>query len=137
MRDEDCSRPETGSGPAADAVAGAASAETRKPKRGGKQKSLTPRSVEHMRKYGWTCEVVEHYNSFVKRKFDLFGFIDVLCVRGDKVVGVQATSWDEVNRRIEKITSHDNYDLIKRGIPVIVHGWKKVAGRWICKEVEL
>jgi hypothetical protein len=108
-----------------------------KPKRGGAQRSLTPRSVEHMRKLGYVCQVVEHYNPWVKRRNDLYGFIDVLCVRGEDIVGVQTTSWDNVPSRVEKITEHENYPLICKAIRIVVQGWRKRAGRWVLREVEL
>jgi len=40
----------------------------------------TQLTLREMRKRGYTCEVVEHWNSFTQRRNDLFGFIDVLCL---------------------------------------------------------
>jgi hypothetical protein len=109
-----------------------------KPKRKPAKTSPTQRSLKHMRGLGYTCAVVEKYNHHVKRKQDLYGFIDVLCVRGEDIVGVQATSGDHVAHRATKIAEHENWPLICEAIRVVVHGWRKnAAGRWVLREVEL
>jgi hypothetical protein len=102
--------------------------------------SPTQRTLKYMRGLGYTCAVVEKYNHHVKRKQDLYGFIDVLCVRGEDIIGVQATGGDGGNfaARVTKITEHENWPLICGAIRVVVHGWRKnAAGRWVLREVEL
>lgn len=86
--------------------------------------SPTQRTLKHMRGLGYTCQVVEHWNPFAKIRQDLFGFIDVLCLGNDEVVGVQSTSWGNVATRIRKIADHDNVAAVRKsGIRIIVHGW--------------
>jgi hypothetical protein len=110
----------------------------RLPRIKAKGKSPTARSLLHMRKQGYTCQVVEHWNAFSRRRVDLYGFIDVLCVKGEDIVGVQATSGDNVASRVTKITEHENWPLVCQAIRVIVHGWRKnAAGRWVLRAVEL
>lgn len=100
--------------------------------------SPTQRSLKHMRELGYTCAIVEHWNAFVRRKQDLYGFIDVLCVKGDDIVGIQTTTGDNAAARVTKITEHENYPLICKAIRIVVHGWRKnAAGRWVLREVEL
>lgn len=109
-----------------------------KPKRKAKGRSPTSRSLEHMRGLGYLCDVVEQRipKTFITR--DLYGFIDILCVKGEDIVGVQTTSGDNMAARVTKIVEHANWPLVCAAIRVIVHGWRKnAAGRWVLREVEL
>lgn len=91
-----------------------------------------------MRDQGYYAEVVERFNSFTKRRHDLFGFIDILCIRAGEVVGVQTTSYGHVSDRKKKILEHENFRAVMdSGIKVIVHGWHKQGNRWQVKEVEI
>lgn len=91
-----------------------------------------------MRDQGYTAEVVERFNSFTKRRNDLFGFIDILCIRKGEVVGVQTTSAGHVSDRKKKILEHENAQaVLDSGIRIIVHGWEKKNNRWQVKEVEI
>jgi len=103
-----------------------------------KAKSPTQRSLEHMRKLGYLCDIVERRVPFQFVTKDLFGFIDILCVKGEDIIGVQATSAPNAASRVTKITEHENWPLVCKAIRVIVHGWRRNAkGRWTLREVEL
>jgi hypothetical protein len=111
-----------------------------KPKRKRPSGSPTQRSLAHMRELGYVCAVVEKWNPHAKVRQDLYGFIDVLCVKDEDIVGVQAcsSSGGDVAERVRKITEHDNWPLVCKAIRVVVHGWRKnAAGRWTLREVEL
>lgn len=99
------------------------------------------RSLAEMRSRGFELvDVVEHFNFFTKRRKDLFGIGDILCVSPDKPTTiVQATSGDHVSHRVEKITESDVLPILQRaGVKVLVHGWRKNAkGRYVLREVEL
>jgi hypothetical protein len=102
------------------------------------KKSPTQRSLAHMRNQGYLCAVVEKWNPHAMIRQDLYGFIDVLCVKGDDIIGVQSTSWSNVSGRITKITEHENWPLVCNAIRVIVHGWKKgKTGKWVLREEPL
>jgi hypothetical protein len=106
----------------------------------GRQSGTSPtqRSLKVMRDAGYLCQVVEHWNQFAHIRQDLYGFIDVLCVKGEDIVGVQATSGDNVAARVTKITEHENWPLVCNAIRIVVHGWRKNSkGRWVLREVEL
>lgn len=92
----------------------------------------TARSLKYLRDAGYTAEVVEKFNSFTKRKNDLFGFLDILAIREGEVLGVQTTSAAHVANRIKKIQEHENVSAVRKaGIGIHVHGWRKAAnGRW-------
>jgi hypothetical protein len=107
-------------------------------KRKAKPKSPTQRSLAYMREQGYLCQVVEHWNPFAHIRQDLYGFIDVLCVKGEDIVGVQACSATDSSKRVTKIVEHENYPLVIKAMRIIVHGWRKnAAGRWTLREVEL
>ena len=75
--------------------------------------TTTQRSLKLMRDRGYYAEVVERYNSFTKQRNDLFGFIDILCLKEGEVVGVQTTSRGHVSTRTKKILGHKNFPLVK------------------------
>jgi hypothetical protein len=100
----------------------------------------TQRSLAHLRGQGYVAEVVEKWIPMVKRRKDLFGFIDILAVHPERegVIGVQATSGSHVSARIDKIVNHDNVGAVRKGgIRILVHGWAKRKGRWKLREVDL
>lgn len=98
----------------------------------------TARSLAHLRQQGYTAEVVEKWIPAVRRRKDLFGFIDILAIREAEVLGVQATSGDNVASRVTKIAEHENVGHVRKaGIRIVVHGWRKAAnGRWTLREVD-
>lgn len=106
---------------------------------GTRSMNTTQKSVANLRKDGYLCQNVEKYNSFTKRRNDLFGFIDILCVKENDVLGVQTTSKDNMSSRKKKILEHENYSIVKAsGIRIRVHGWKKEKnGRYTLSEVDL
>ena len=100
--------------------------------------SPTERSLKLIRSKGYYAEVVEKWNAFTKRRHDLCGFIDILCLGEGEVVGVQTTTSGNVASRLHKILNHENYPVVRRaGIKVVIHGWKKQGGRWVCRELDV
>lgn len=106
--------------------------------------SPTQRSLKKLRDAGYLAEVTEKYNSFIKQRKDLFGFIDVLAVKGNEVLAVQTTSGSNVSARIEKIRSLQSHELwlASPNRRIVVHGWRKVGAKgkrklWECREVEV
>lgn len=105
--------------------------------------SPTQRSLKKMRKDGWLCAVTEKWNPYAKVRQDLFGFIDVLCVRPDEMVAVQTTSGDNVSARLAKLRSLPTVALWLSSPTrtIQVHGWAKRGGRgerklWSCRVVD-
>lgn len=100
--------------------------------------SPTQLSLKEMRGRGYYAEVVERYNSFTRRRNDLFGFVDILCIAKGEVIGVQTTTDGHISDRIKKILAHENFMAVHdAGIKVVAHGWKKVGNRWQVREVEV
>lgn len=83
--------------------------------------------------------IVEHWNGFVGKRYDLFGFIDLLALRGSETLAVQTTSYSNVSARVKKIADHENVGFVRdAGWGIAVHGWfKKPNGRWEVRIVDL
>ena len=106
--------------------------------------SPTSRSLAKLRKEGWLVAVVERWNPYAKIRQDLFGFIDLVAIKGDITLAVQCTSGDNVSARITKIQSLQAAAtwLESSTRNIVVHGWRKVGARgerklWDCREVPL
>lgn len=100
--------------------------------------SPTQRSLKHLRKAGYLAGVVEKWIPQIKRRQDLFGFIDIIAVKEGEVLAVQATSGSNVSSHVEKIANHENVGAVRKaGIRILVHGWRKNSERrWVLREVD-
>ena len=101
--------------------------------------SPTQRSLAKLRAEGWTVAITERWNPFAKIRQDLFGFIDLLCIRDGATLAVQTTVGGEVARRIAKIAELPEAGLVRKaGWSIHVHGWRKLAsGKWECRTVDI
>ena len=92
-----------------------------------------------MRRRGYPLvQVVEKWIPQARKRVDLFGIIDVVCVSETEVVGIQTTSASNVSARITKITESPATPVLRKvGIRILVHGWAKRKGRWVVREVDL
>ena len=100
--------------------------------------TTTQLSRRELEKEGYLVEITERWNSFARKRKDLFDFIDLLAIKKGEVVGVQTTSASNGGARIKKIVEHPNYPLVKdSGIKIVVHAWGKVKNRWKVKETWL
>jgi hypothetical protein len=106
--------------------------------------SPTSRSLAKLRKEGWTVAVVERWNQYAKVRQDLFGFIDLIAIKGDITLAVQSTSGANVSARIAKIQACQAASVWLESPmrKIVVHGWRKVGPRgarklWECREVPL
>lgn len=88
--------------------------------------SPTTRTLKALREAGYLAEVVERWNPHAKIRQDLYGFIDILAVRDDEVLGVQATSTPNLSARVDKIVNHKNLaPVLAANVRVQAWGWKK------------
>ena len=106
--------------------------------------SPTQQTLREMRKRGYFCAITEHWNSFVKRRQDLFGFCDVLAIRENSTIAIQTTSNANVAARLNKITQTEGAIrwLQSPDRRILIHGWAKRGPRgkrkiWTCREVEV
>jgi hypothetical protein len=98
--------------------------------------------MDMLKKNGWTCQVVERWNPFARKRLDLFGFIDIVAIHPKLgvILGVQTTTAGNMNARLKKIEKEPRaLDWVSAGAKVAVHGWKKLGkrsptpGKWYCE----
>lgn len=99
----------------------------------------TQLTLRALRADGWHAEVVEKWNPHARIRQDLFGIIDIVALRGEVTLGVQATSRANVASRVRKIANSDTIAAVRSaGWRVEVHGWaKNKAGRWEARVVDV
>lgn len=103
--------------------------------------SPTQRSLAKLRKSDWLCASVERWNPHAKIRQDLFGFIDIVAVKDNIVIGIQACVGNDTTKRIRKIVqaSAAKIWLNPPNRLICVHGWRKIGPRgkrklWDCRE---
>ena len=101
--------------------------------------SPTARTLRDLRADGWTADVVERWIPGANVRSDLFGFVDIVAVRGAETLGVQATSDTNVSARVRKIADHPNLPHVREaGWRLEVWGWRKnKANRWQARRVDV
>lgn len=106
--------------------------------------SPTQRSLKLLRDRNWLVAIVEKWNPYVKIRQDLFGFGDLLAVRGDEVLIVQCCRGADLSTRVKKIQAEPRAKVWLASIyrQIVVHGWRKVGARgkrkvWECREETL
>ena len=104
--------------------------------------SPTQLTLAKLREDGYLAEVVEKYVRTGKGGFrkDLFGFLDIVGLKGTETLGVQCTSRAHVRNRVNKIEHEDHAvalaALREAGWTIQVLGWDKKDGHWRCKTVD-
>lgn len=89
-------------------------------------RSPTQSSLAALRAEGYTCWVVEYFNSFTRRRVDLFGCIDILAIRDGETLAVQTTSDSCVSARKKKMTDNEYMPAMRAaGWTIHIHGWRK------------
>ena len=92
----------------------------------------TQRTLAWLRKQGYRCQVVEHWNAFAHRRIDLFGVIDVLAVdtQQGRIIGVQCCSGTDHAKRKAKIEESDAIpDWKEAGGHIWLVSWRKLKPR--------
>nr|PZN20235.1 MAG: hypothetical protein DIU78_19625 [Pseudomonadota bacterium] len=101
--------------------------------------SPTQRSLAVLRERYPLVQVVERYIPQARKRIDLYGIADILCVSESEIVAVQTTSASNVAARVSKLTESPALPILRKaGVKILVHGWRKNAkGRWTLREVDL
>lgn len=96
-----------------------------------KPSQLTARSMNVWRKFRYIVDKVEQWNSFARKKKDLFGFIDILAMSpscGD-LIGIQVTSKSNMLARAKKICMDKKMEaqawLVNKTHRLYIEGWYK------------
>ena len=88
-------------------------------------KSPTQNSLSALRALGYTCWVCEYWNSFTRKRVDMFGMFDIIAIRENETLAVQTTT-SGVAARVKKITDSEYLDAVRKaGWRIEVHGWAK------------
>lgn len=111
--------------------------------------SPTARTLQTLRSEGWTAGITEKWNQHARKRFDLYGFIDVLAMHPEKgLLAVQATSGSNAAARVQKICGECRRDAVTflkagRGMTRIeVWSWSKTGkvGKrklWTCRRQQV
>ena len=86
----------------------------------------TPKALKRLRDDGYLVNIVEKTIPRTYIKQDLYGFIDLLAIRENEILGIQVTSYSNFAARRTKIQNHENLAaVLASGIIVEVWGFKK------------
>jgi hypothetical protein len=89
------------------------------------------RVMKRLRNEGYCAEVVERWDSFSRRRHDLFGFIDVLAVGNGLTLAIQVTSRSNMSSRRNKMRAAPELQaMCDAGWRVELWGFDKPASRW-------
>ncbi|MFL5330720.1 MAG: hypothetical protein ACJ8C4_17610 [Gemmataceae bacterium] len=101
----------------------------------------TARTLELLRRSGYTAAVVESWLPRVNRRRDLFGFADVIAVTGHRKPSfllVQVTVIGHITNRLTKAKSKPALRTwLAAGGAFEVWGWVGRGGRWQVKRVRV
>ena len=97
------------------------------------------RSIQYLQSLGFTCQVVEKWNPWVRRpdggkgvRVDLFSVIDIIAIGPGlkRPLGVQATTQSEKGRHLVKIMAEPKaLKWLKSGGDLVLHCWAKRGPR--------
>jgi hypothetical protein len=94
--------------------------------------SPTQRTLKQLRKEGYLCQVVERWNAYAKIRQDLFGCIDILCIKPGEILGVQCTSGSNHAKRVKKAKESEPLRRWREaGGHFHVISWKKKGREWV------
>ena len=107
--------------------------------------SYSGKTRDWLRNEGFRVGTCEHWNSFVGRRFDLFGFIDLMAIREGEIIGVQASSASGHSARRNKILGLDDARAwLEAGGKIWIITWRKAtlkrggkASRWVHRLEEI
>ena len=91
--------------------------------------SPTQRTLRALRERGCICGIVERFNAFVGPhgiRQDLFGFIDIIALYPDGIVGIQScgSSFSAHDKKI--LENEIAPDWLKTGGKIELWGWRKI-----------
>lgn len=95
--------------------------------------SPTQRTLKYYRDQGMTIGVVERWIPNPKHpggglRSDLFGFIDLIGIGSDGIVGIQScgSSYSEHYRKITEEKSEEVREWLEAGAKLVLIGWRKL-----------
>ena len=92
------------------------------------------RVLKALRDDGCFAQVVERYDTFTRRRHDLFGIIDILAVGNGCTYAIQVTSRSNMSSRREKIMQAPELPAMLAAKWVVeLRGYDKPGNRWRLK----
>ena len=93
--------------------------------------SNTSRTLKYLRDIGYTVGVVERFLSFAGKfgqRKDLFGIIDLIAIKKDRVIGVQSCGQAFSTHHIKIIEEErdSTIEWLQSGGEFLLIGWRKV-----------
>lgn len=85
------------------------------------------KTKSHLQSLGFIPCVTEHYNSFSKKKIDLYGLADMIAIREGEALLLQITSRSNISVRYRKIVD-DVYEGKENHRPTIAKTWLSIQG---------
>jgi len=88
----------------------------------------TRRTLEALRARGLTCGIVEKWNPHARIRQDLFGWIDIVAMGPEGIIGVQSTGQDFAGHRTKLLGPRLAMvrEWIQAGGKAELWGWRKV-----------
>lgn len=87
----------------------------------------TQRTIKYFKDRGYQVGIVEKYNSFIKIRQDLFGFIDLIAIGHGQTLAIQQTSGSHLAEHINKIQASDKLaECLNSDWIVLAVGWRKL-----------
>ena len=93
--------------------------------------NLNTMTLNALRELGYTAQVVERYDHYTRRRYDLFGCIDMIAIKPGVVLAVQSTGTDFAGH-MKKLTGPRRDQVkawLETGQPFLLIGWRKLAGK--------
>lgn len=88
--------------------------------------SPTQRTLQALRKKGYTCAITEKWNPHAHIRQDLFQILDLLCLAKDEILGIQCTTYAHHADHKTKIINHENTRIwLNAGGKLEIWSWKK------------
>ena len=88
------------------------------------------RTYNWLREQGWVVAKSEYYNFYSRRRTDLFGLFDCVCLGEGSIIGVQScgSSFAKHNKKIieDEEVAPIAYKWLKNGGRLILIGWRKI-----------
>ena len=89
------------------------------------------RSKKQLEQAGYTVAIVEKWNQWAKVRQDLFGIIDLLCIKKGETLGVQVTTLSHKQSHIDKMEAHPNLEKLRQADwEIQLHSWRKLKDGW-------
>lgn len=102
--------------------------------------ALIPRTRKMFELEGYVTARTEYYSAAMRRRVDLFGFIDAIAVHPllKRTIAIQVTSQHNVQAHIVKIAQLEAaYFVLSAGWEIALVGWEKPARKYVSTILKL